>query len=50
MKENWICKEMMCHVVDLDYHLDDKVVEKNKKIKAENKKHEGFGKGMFYTK
>lgn len=48
MKDNWICKEMMCHVVNLDYHMDDKIVEKNKKIRAENKKHDGFFKGLRY--
>lgn len=48
MKDNWIAKEMMCHVVNLEYHIDDKIVAKNKKIRAENKKHEGFMKGIGY--
>ena len=36
MKDNWFNEEMIVHEIILDYHLDDKLVEKNKKIKAEN--------------
>ena len=50
MKDNWIVKEMMSHAADHQYFEDDRLVAKNKNIRAENKKNEGFGKSLFYTK